>query len=214
MYLRDPFNLAESIVTVAVDGVSDLGQGKGHHFPLRTDEDEAEVFYSLKRRIEEHNLGESSQTIRVELAEGLEALQNHEIFQSIKKVKPQPSTFGNLKGAVDEEFLNEVALLNAISEKVESGVVKPDFNPDIFWFKVSGLHTISDVHGENSTATKEAKQILSDSIKRLNNAFTKAYNGRVLVNIIASDASHTRRERSTDNEKADEPKQVNKTYFS
>ncbi|KAJ8967916.1 hypothetical protein NQ314_002575 [Rhamnusium bicolor] len=40
LYIEDPFNLAETIVSVYVDGVSDIGQQKGHHFPLKTDEDE------------------------------------------------------------------------------------------------------------------------------------------------------------------------------
>lgn len=66
----------------------------------------------------------------------------------------------------------------------------------MFWFQLNSLHALSDVHGENSTETVEAKQLLNEAILRLNTAFTKAYNGNVLVNIITSDASHTRRTRS------------------
>lgn len=54
---------------------------------------------------------------------------------------------------------------------------------------------MSDLHGENSTETLEAKHLLNEVILRLNVAFTKAYNKNVLVNIITSDASHTRRTR-------------------
>lgn len=66
----------------------------------------------------------------------------------------------------------------------------------MFWFKVSGLHALVDLHGENSTAAKEAKQLLNDAIVRLNSVFKKAYGGSVLVTTIVSDASHTRRTRS------------------
>lgn len=58
------------------------------------------------------------------------------------------------------------------------------------------MHALVDLHGENSTAAKEAKQLLNDVIIRLNNAFVRAYQGKALVSVIVSDASHTRRTRS------------------
>lgn len=61
---------------------------------------------------------------------------------------------------------------------------------------MSALHALVDLHGENSTAAKEAKQLLNDVIIRLNNAFARVYQGKVLVSVIVSDASHTRRTRS------------------
>ncbi|KAJ8967917.1 hypothetical protein NQ314_002576 [Rhamnusium bicolor] len=79
---------------------------------------------------------------------------------------------------------------------IEQGVVKQDHVPDVFWFKVSALHALSDLHGENSTQATEAKQLLNEAILRLNVAFTKAYHGNVLVSVVTSDASHTRRGRS------------------
>lgn len=75
-------------------------------------------------------------------------------------------------------------------------MVKQDHIPDIFWFRVSALHALSDLHGENSTETTEAKQLLNEAILRLNVAFVKAYRGNVLVSVVTSDASHTRRTRS------------------
>lgn len=67
--------------------------------------------------------------------------------------------------------------------------------PDVFWFKLSSLHGLSDFHGENSTSTKEAKQLLSDTVDTLNAAFTGAYEGSVLVTLITSDSAHTRKTR-------------------
>lgn len=61
---------------------------------------------------------------------------------------------------------------------------------------MTALHALVDLHGENSTAAKEAKQLLNDVIIRLNNAFVRSYQGKVLVSVIVSDASHTRRTRS------------------
>lgn len=80
--------------------------------------------------------------------------------------------------------------------KIEASPVKNDYIPDVYWFRVTALHALVDLHGENSTAAKEAKQLLNDVIIRLNNAFVRSYHGKVLVSVIVSDASHTRRTRS------------------
>lgn len=82
--------------------------------------------------------------------------------------------------------------------------------PDVYWFKVTALHALVDLHGENSTAAKEAKQLLNDVIIRLNNAFVRSYQGKVLVSVIVSDASHTRRTRSILAAKAEAAAEVKK----
>lgn len=80
--------------------------------------------------------------------------------------------------------------------QIEHGGVLKDGVRDVYWFQLNSLHALSDLHGENSTETIEAKQLLNEAILKLNSAFNKAYKGNVLVNIITSDASHTRRSRS------------------
>lgn len=72
MYIEDPFDLPEAVVTVSVDGISDIGQQKGHHFPLKTDISEIEVFQSLERRVLEHYPTQSPQIIRIDFSNGLE----------------------------------------------------------------------------------------------------------------------------------------------
>lgn len=80
--------------------------------------------------------------------------------------------------------------------KIEQKKIEKDGVRDVFWFQINSLHAMSDLHGENSTEAVEAKQLLNDVILRLNVAFTKAYDKNILINIITSDASHTRRTRS------------------
>lgn len=75
MYFSDPFHLAEAVVVVDVDGVSDIEQVKGHHFPLTTDSEE-DIFVSLRRRVEERYPNDGSNLVRVELANGLEAVSS------------------------------------------------------------------------------------------------------------------------------------------
>jgi len=206
LYIEDPFNLAEGVVVVAVEGVSDIGHAKGHHFPLKTDEDESVIFRALEKRVLGRYPEGNSKLIRVNLGNGLEAVHSYDIFEGIKSDKPKKSIHTHLKNSVDEdrEFMKEITLLNAIANKIEH-LAKTDNTPDVFWFKVSSLHPLTDLYGSNSTQVKVAKQILNEAIIQLNNAFNKAYKGRVLVSVIASDAIHTRRTRSILQVKADEP---------
>lgn len=96
----------------------------------------------------------------------------------------------------DRQFLKDIVLLHEVAHKVEHMTGKDDSDRQVFWFQLNSLHALSDLHGENSTETLEAKQLLNDVIVKLNAAFTKLYDGSVLVSIITSDATHTRRTRS------------------
>lgn len=96
----------------------------------------------------------------------------------------------------DQNFLNELNILNNIISQIEAGVVKKDNTRDVYWFVLNGLHAVSDLHGDNSSETIEAKQLLVQALSKLNDAFKKAYNGNVLVTVITSDVSHTRFARS------------------
>jgi len=221
LYITNPFQVAEAIVNVYVDGVSDLDGGKGHHYPLKTNGDDSATFDALRVRIEERNPSGSSKIVDINLSDGLDALQDYEFLHGIKHMKKTKGTYSYLKSNVEEDhrFLQEVNLLNAIADKIESGAVKKDSVPDYYRFRVLALHAVSDLHGENSTATKEAKQLLIEAINRLNEAFNKAYFGNVLVTVVTSDASHTRRIRSvpeSKNTRADPPAHLNlaKTYSS
>lgn len=71
MYLLNPFELPEAIVTIAVDGVTDIGMTKGHSFPMHTDEDESDIYDIVQRRIEERFPESKSIFIRADLSEGL-----------------------------------------------------------------------------------------------------------------------------------------------
>lgn len=72
-YLTDPFNLPEAVVVVDVDGVADIDQVKGHHFPLATDSDDG-TFSSLRRRVQERFPDERSEIVNVNLGNGLEGV--------------------------------------------------------------------------------------------------------------------------------------------
>lgn len=197
-YIENPFNIPEAIVTIAVDGVKDIGQNKGHHYSLLTNDDESRVYRSLAKRITERFPDEEPTLIRVDLTNGLDDIKQYTIFDGIKNENPKHVSHKHLKLDVEEDraFLKDIVLLNEIAQKIEDGAVKEDFVPDVYWFRLSSLHALSDLHGPNSTKTKEAKQLLQDTIVRITDAFVKRYNNHVFVNVITSDASHTRLRRN------------------
>ncbi|XP_025837374.1 renin receptor [Agrilus planipennis] len=201
MYFTDPFNLAESIVTIAVDGITDLDNGKGISFPLNADESEADVFGALETRIYEQDPDAQKNIIRIDLSQGLDSIQSYNFLNDIKSVEPEKQ-YKHLKVGFkeDRQFINELQLLNAITEKIESGAYQRSPAPSVFWFKFSAYKSVVNFHGENSTAANEAKVLLLDAIARLQSAFKKLYSGDVLVNVLTNEISHKRVARATSNE--------------
>lgn len=139
LYIDDPFNLAEALVTVAVDGISSIDQQKGHHFPLRTDEDDPDIYQALQKRILERYPESNSNLVKVDLSRGLYDVnsmyffvdniinsvvlfqtEKFDIFKNIKSDKPKKTQHNFLKLTVDEdrEFLKEITLLNSIAAQV------------------------------------------------------------------------------------------------
>ncbi|GLV43738.1 steamer duck [Carabus blaptoides fortunei] len=183
MYLVDPFHLADAVVSVVVDGVSDIGSELGHHYPLHTNEDEESTWYALEKRILERYPESENNLIRVELDQGQEAVKQYKILNQIKAnsdIKPK-----YLKSNVEEDqsFLNEINLLNNIIAQIEVGSRKKDNARDVYWFILSGLHAVSDLHGDNSSETIEAKQLLVQTLSKLNDAFKKAYGDKNKLNL-------------------------------
>ncbi|XP_065171042.1 ATPase H(+)-transporting accessory protein 2 [Atheta coriaria] len=210
MYLSDPFDLAKAVVTVAIDGIPNTGLMKGHHFPMKTDEDEAEVYNVMAKRFREH-YPNANNDVRVVLSKGLYEVEDIEAFLGVKNIKPIKPTSGALKMSVEEDrqFLEEMSFLNALVESIKSASLKPSNAPQLIWFKIESLHALSDLHGENSTATKEAKRMMNQAIEDLSAAYDKLYDGKVLINVISSDASHTRRVRRATKEGEDELADLN-----
>ncbi|KPJ14104.1 Renin receptor [Papilio machaon] len=77
--------------------------------------------------------------------------------------------------------------------QINSGAISPDNIIDFYNFRFRSLHALSDLHGPNSLQTKEAKKLLGGALIELSKAFTKAYDGAVLVTAVCTDVAHTRR---------------------
>lgn len=215
LVLKDPFHLAEAAVVVVVDGVKSLGSLKGHSFPVISDEDESAGWQKLKEKIEMRYPGFNNTLQRIDLAEGSSASDEENDQFNPTDVSVTYLDDGNTE---DVEFLRQLHLLNSLGEKEykENDELR-DGLPDLYWIVFSGLHPVIDLHGEDSPAADEAKQLLRDAIIHLKKEFINLYDGQVIVAALTSDVSHTRRARQiADSEAPDNgsvlPKNLSKDY--
>ncbi|CAG9859004.1 unnamed protein product [Phyllotreta striolata] len=216
MYLTNPFEVAKAIVTVYVDGVSDIGQQKGHNYPLSTNEGTARIYKSLERRITEHFPETPTNLVKIRLSNGLEDVNKYPIFNNLMSgdSKQLGHKFLKLDVEEDRQFLKDCTILREIASRVAGSSIKVDAVPDVFWFEVGSFHPLVDFYGENSSQVLEAKQILNEVILEVNSAFNKLYDGYVLVSVITSDASHTRKGRSLLQSKSDNTDTNDKTKYN
>lgn len=83
IYIDAPFDLAQAVVTVSVDGVSDIGLQKGHHFPLKTDLTERKIYQAVANRILMHYPEEHAKLVRIDFSNGIEDVSNRYLNNKI-----------------------------------------------------------------------------------------------------------------------------------
>lgn len=78
MYIIDPFNLAEAIVTVVVEGVTKNSLENNiqqiHSFPLSNDEHEHDTWHELISKVQQRYPYGNSILARIELGNGIDAV--------------------------------------------------------------------------------------------------------------------------------------------
>lgn len=89
----------------------------------------------------------------------------------------------NLKNQVNQKFLEELQLLNAIAEKVKT-VIKSDNKSGLYWLVVSELKNVLDVNKDNSEASNEAISLLNKTLQNVSNAFKQVYDDKVFNFIL------------------------------
>ncbi|XP_015127674.1 renin receptor isoform X3 [Diachasma alloeum] len=194
--IRDPFALPEALVSIAIEGVESVKSPRGKHFPLNVDEVEETTWQAVSRRLEERD--NNNTLVRICVGDGLDALGQ----SALGELKPNPVDASSLKhlslsNEEDQKFIEELQLLRAIAQKIPS-TVTANSKPDVYWFVVSGLRPVMDLHGKDSEATKEALKLLNDAVNDVSNAFTDIYNGQVVVAVFTNDANKLRNTRSVE----------------
>ncbi|KPI99933.1 Renin receptor [Papilio xuthus] len=194
----DPFNTPEAIVEVYVEGVSSLGsivEAKARNYPLVVDEYEPDTFKVIKHRIEQRFSNGGNTLTNIQLSNPGEFQSFFGVFGELAPPKVPKQTLQHLKNDVEEDyqFLAELEALKLFISKINAGAISPDNIIDFYNFRFRSLHALSDLHGPNSLQAKEAKKLLGEALTELSKAFTKAYDGAVLVTAVCTDVAHTRR---------------------
>ncbi|XP_043464847.1 ATPase H(+)-transporting accessory protein 2 [Leptopilina heterotoma] len=195
MSILDSFNLPEAVVVIAVEGKDSLNSTRGILFPLNADENEETTWQALTGRLGKKD--DNNTLVRIYLGDGLDALGQ----SSLGELKPMPIDpsslqFLSLKCEEDKKFLEEVQLLREIANKITSTITTKDSNPDVYWFVVSGLSRVIELHGKGSPSSTEALALLNDALNDVSESFVNVYNGKVLTATFTNDQSQVRRTRS------------------
>ncbi|XP_013193957.2 ATPase H(+)-transporting accessory protein 2 [Amyelois transitella] len=196
MYISDPFSTPEAVVEVYIDGATSLTDAadlNSKNFPLKIDEFEPDSYEALRHRIHQHYQNNANNVVKVNLSDKDQLAAYHRIFGEIQPVKPTRQNLEYLKYNIEEDahFLSELEMLKALTEKID--LINTDNLVDFYSFRFLSLHALSDFHGPYSPQTKEAKKLLGDALIAFSKAFSRAYDGSVLVAVVTSDVAHTRR---------------------
>ncbi|XP_076238342.1 ATPase H(+)-transporting accessory protein 2 isoform X2 [Calliopsis andreniformis] len=196
MSITNPFSLPEAVVAIVIEGVDSLDIPKAKRFPLNVNEVEETTWQALRARLEERDSDNDNTLVRISLSDGLDALGQ----SALGELKPTPIDETSLRGLSlrkeeDKRFLEEVQLLHAIAKKAPSAIT-PDAKSDIYWLVISGLRPVFDVHGSNSTTSREALLLLNNALNVIHDAFIQAYDGQVLIVAFTNDASKVHHIRS------------------
>lgn len=175
LYVNDPFNLAKSVVTVVVEGSDGLTFQDAKTFNLVGDAANFEDEFLTK--VMDH----SRLAINVNLIDNdvvstpFGKLEKTNVEDEVQFLKPKT----NKK---DKEFLNQIAYLQSLIKLFTEGKEKPTaLNARV------SLKMLS----KNSEASSEALKLLTSTIKKLNAAVEKSYDGNALFAVIV-EANHNR----------------------
>lgn len=197
--ILDPFKYSEAVAVVFADGVRSLDSKLPHihRYPLTTTEHEEETWQSLRSRVDArfpHKVHNNS-VYRLDLQDIVSG-EKSPLLDGVHIARDaQQHEYLDPEVEEDAQLMKEVQVIRALAHKIESLGVAHDGLPDLYWIVLRGLHAVSDRHGAQSPATREAKKIVAEAVNALSQAFEKVYEGRVVVATVATDSSHTRRTR-------------------
>lgn len=184
LLINDPFNLAQGAVAVVIDGLETLPSSVNN---------KAKTF-ELYGTGGQNSLDTLTYRVRLpvdlDLMQGLDSLELYNIKLANEK------TTSSLKPqfyAEDKLFLEQIAAINALSEKLASITDLPT----LVTIRLSFAPLLSAHLTDSPAAITEAQKLLSAAIEQLTAAAEKAYNGNVVVAAITIKDESMRSKRST-----------------
>uniref|UniRef100_A0A0A9YKL4 Renin receptor n=1 Tax=Lygus hesperus TaxID=30085 RepID=A0A0A9YKL4_LYGHE len=190
--VKDPFHFADAVVVMAVPGVASLDSVQGRTYPLATDEPLEDTWTALTWRMEDrYPLLADNLTLNHLSADS--RADGEALYGELEKKEAPQVDYLKPSVAVDQAFIDQVTLLDAITTKIAEKGLSNNGVPDLHWFSVPGIHALVDTYGVHSKQVEEAKRLLSSSTLLLSEVFNTAYNDKVVFGLISSDVIHTRR---------------------
>ncbi|XP_044004821.1 ATPase H(+)-transporting accessory protein 2 isoform X2 [Aphidius gifuensis] len=185
--VKDFLQPPEAVVSIAIESIEPFSLNQEVRYPLNADEDEETTWQAISTRLHGHD--NNNTLVRINANDGLKVLGHSALFGQLTTKKIDLKYLNN-NNDIDKKFIEEVQVIRAIAERVDT-TVKADDKTDVYWFVVSGLSKIMKEHGKNSLHYNEAIQLLNDALNELSSKFKNAYNNNVFIAAFTNDAQKT-----------------------
>lgn len=195
LVVKDPFNMANGAVVLVAQGISSLKLEGAHTYELYGGSG-SDTIGDLVQKVADHNgisveidLKETTDSVSTPL--GIVQPDDDEITPQYLKPKSNKA---------DSDFMRQLAFINGLSDLLVTST--DEHIPAVHIVRVS-FEALLATHDPTSQAVVEAKKLLANALLELQTAAEKAFDGAVVVGMIASsDAPLARSKRQTT-----EPKQ-------
>ncbi|CAO1433769.1 unnamed protein product [Diamesa serratosioi] len=185
LFVNDPFNTAKGVLSVVVEGVESLDFKDAKTYNLIGD-------YNFEDALHSKVLEHSDLAVDVDIVDKLDEpvitpfgeLLKSNGEEKVHYMKPKLNKY-------DMEFLNQIAAINSLTHLLKKGHELPT----ALTIKVS-LKMLVASHSDTSSAVKEAKKMLVDSIEKLSHIVEKVSEGSSLFTVITVDEHHQPQHRS------------------
>jgi len=201
LYINDPFSPAAAVVAVAIDGVNTfdhVNTAKTSSYEL-SGSGAQESLDSLVFRVQEHN----AEAIDLDLTQGFDVLDQYTIqLGDIKPVLDKVVSTLKPSNAADKLFLQQIAVINALTDKIQSLEQLPKFiTVRLSLTPLIAAHTPT-LNGV-SPAVTEALKLLSTAVTAFNDAVDKKYNNLAVFTVVAINDDTNSRSKRAANAKSD-----------
>lgn len=207
LVVKDPFNMANGAVVVVAEGLDSITLDGAQTYELYGGSG-SDSIGEIVQKSADHNgvsfeidLKESSDSFSTPLG----TVQPDDDDVKVQYLKPKSNK-------ADSDFMRQIAFINGLSDLLVTST--DEKIPTIHIVRIS-LEALLAAHESSSHVVTEAKKLLSNAMEGLQTAAEKAFDGAVVVGLIAStEAPLVRSKRQAVEETDDNPLNIAQKYDS
>ncbi|XP_062538345.1 ATPase H(+)-transporting accessory protein 2 [Armigeres subalbatus] len=207
LVVKDPFNMANGAVVVVAEGLDSITLDGAQTYELYGGSG-SDSIGEIVQKSADHNgvsfeidLKESSDSFSTPLG----TVQPDDDDVKVQYLKPKSNK-------ADSDFMRQIAFINGLSDLLVTST--DEKIPTIHIVRIS-LEALLAAHEPSSHVVTEAKKLLSNAMEGLQTAAEKAFDGAVVVGLIAStEAPLVRSKRQAVEETDDNPLNIAQKYDS